>query len=57
MFSAFTILLHRLENIRTADPEERFRHVPSNFLRGLERLNLTFDVRRRERYRPGISAY
>ena len=57
MFSAFTILLHRLENIRTADPNERFTHVPSSFLRGLEHLHLEFDVRDRERYLPGASAY
>jgi cytochrome P450 len=57
MFSAFTILLHRLENIRLADPGDRFLHVPSSFLRGLEHLNLKFDVRDRERYLPGASAY
>jgi cytochrome P450 len=57
MFSAFTILLNRLENIRTVDPDDNFAHVPSSFLRGLEHLNLTFDVRNRERYLPGASAY
>jgi cytochrome P450 len=57
MFSAFTILLHRLDNIRLADPGDRFLHVPSSFLRGLEHLNLKFDVRDRERYLPGASAY
>jgi cytochrome P450 len=57
MFSAFTILLNRLENIRTVDPEDAFPHVPSSFLRGLEHLNLTFDVRNRQRYLPGASAY
>ena len=57
MFSAFTILLNRLENIRTADPDDKFLHVPSSFLRGLEHLHLKFDVRNRERYMPGASAY
>ncbi len=57
MLSAFTILLHRLDNIRLADPDDRFLHVPSSFLRGLEHLNLKFDVRDRERYLPGTSAY
>ena len=57
MFSAFTILLHRLENIRTVDPNEKFQHVPSSFLRGLANLHLKFDVRDRERYLPGASAY
>ena len=57
MYSAFTILLNRLDNIRTEDPDEPFHHVPSSFLRGLARLNLTFDVRSRERYFPGASVY
>lgn len=57
MFSTFTILLHRLENIRLADPHDRFEHVPSIFLRGLAQLNLEFDVRNRARYLPGASAY
>ncbi len=59
MFSAFTILLHRLDNIRLRDPQEKhpFRHVPSNFLRGLAHLNIGFDVRHREPYLPAASAY
>lgn len=57
MFSSFTILLHRLDSIRTADPDEKFEHVPSSFLRGLSHLNLEFDVRHRERYFPDASAY
>ncbi len=57
MFSAFTILLHRLDNIRTTNPNEKFEHVPSSFLRGLSKLNLEFDVRSRERYFPDASAY
>ncbi len=57
MYSAFTILLHRLENIRTADPNESFKHVPSSFLRGLEHLHLEFDVRDRERYLPDACVY
>jgi cytochrome P450 len=57
MFSAFTILLNRLEKIRTVDPDDKFSHVPSSFLRGLEHLNLKFDVRNRARYLPGASAY
>ena len=57
MYSAFTILLHRIGNIRTKDPDEAFLHVPSSFLRGLSHLNLTFDVVSRERYFPGASVY
>jgi cytochrome P450 len=57
MFSAFTIFLNRLDNIRTVDPNDNFAHVPSSFLRGLEHLNLKFDVRNRERYSPGASVY
>ena len=57
MYSAFTILLRRIGNIRTKDPDEAFLHVPSSFLRGLSHLNLTFDVVSRERYFPGASVY
>lgn len=57
MYSAFTILLHRLDNIRTADPDEAFKHVPSSFLRGLSHLHLEFDVRQRERYFPDACVY
>ncbi len=57
MFSAFTILLHRLDNIRTVDPEEKFAHVPSSFLRGLEHLHLEFDIRHKAPYFPNASVY
>lgn len=57
MYSAFTILLHRLDNIRTADPDEQFEHVPSSFLRGLSHLHLEFDVRQKEPYFPDASVY
>ena len=57
MFSAFTILLNRLDNIRLRDPNDAFAHVPSSFLRGLARLDLQFDVRNAARYLPGESAY
>lgn len=57
MLSAFTILLHRLGNVRPARADEPYRHVPSSFLRGLETLPITFDVRSRERYFPDASAY
>ncbi len=57
MFSTFTILLHRLKNIRLKDAQDAFEHVPSSFLRGLKRLDITFDVRNRSAYRPGASAY
>ena len=57
MFSTFTIVLNRLKNIRLKDPEDAFEHVPSSFLRGLKRLDITFDVRNRAPYRPGASAY
>ena len=57
MYSAFTILLNRLANIRTEDPDESFHHVPSSFLRGLANLNLTFEIGNRERYFPGASVY
>ena len=57
MFSAFTILLNRLENIRLQDPEDRFLHVPSSFLRGLAHLNIAFDIRNRAPHHPAASAY
>ena len=57
IFSAFTVLLHRLDNIRLADPTDPLPHVPSSFLRGLEKLNVTFNVRSRARYSPGASVY
>ena len=57
MYSAFTIFLHRLDNIRTVDTNEPFKHVPSSFLRGLSNLHLEFDVRQRDRYFPNASVY
>ncbi len=57
IFSTFTVLLHRLDNLRTIDADESFEHVPSSFLRGLKHLNVKFDVRERDRYLPGASAY
>jgi cytochrome P450 len=57
MYSAFTIFLHRLDNIRTVDTKEPFKHVPSSFLRGLSNLHLEFDVRKRDRYFPNASVY
>jgi cytochrome P450 len=57
MYSAFTIFLHRLENIRATDPKEPFKHAPSSFLRGLENLHLKFDIRQSEPYFPNASVY
>jgi cytochrome P450 len=57
MFSAFTILLRRMKNIRLADPGDTFAHVPSSFLRGLKSLKLEFDVAHRARYAPSASAF
>ena len=57
MFSAFTILFNRLENIRLKDPSDSFEHAPHSFLRGLKHLNIEFDVLNREPYRPGASVY
>ena len=57
MFSTFTILLNRLQNIRLKDSQDAFEHVPSSFLRGLKQLDITFDVRNRAPYQPGASAY
>ena len=57
MFSAYTLLFHRLGNSRVKDSEERFEHVPHSFLRGLKHLNIEFDLRNREPYRPGASVY
>ena len=57
MFSAFTILLHRLDKIRVADPDEQFLHAPSSFLRGLARLDLKFEIREADRYFPRASVY
>jgi len=57
IYSSFTILLHRLDNIRLKDPEDAFEHVPSSFLRGLAHLNIEFDVRKPGRYLPDASAF
>ncbi len=57
MFSTFTIVLNRLQNIRLKDPGDAFEHVPSSFLRGLKQLDIAFDVRNRAPYKPGASAY
>lgn len=57
MLSTFTILLHRLENIRLRNPDDEFLHVPSSFLRGLAHLHIVFDVRSRAPHHPGASAY
>ena len=57
IYSAFTIVLNRLENIRVKDPNDSFEHVPSSFLRGLAHLNIEFDVRNRDRYLPDASAF
>ena len=57
MLSAFTILLHRLGDLRPSNDEESFAHVPHSFLRGLASLPINFTVRNRERYFPNASAY
>ncbi len=57
IYSTFTILLNRLENIRAKNSGEAFLHVPNVFLRGLANLEIEFDVRNRDRYLPGASAY
>ncbi|MEM7097668.1 MAG: cytochrome P450 [Pseudomonadota bacterium] len=57
IYSTFTVLLNRLENIRTTNPDEGFLHTPNIFLRGLADLNITFDVRNPQRYLPNASAY
>ena len=35
----------------------RYEDVPHSFLRGLKHLNIEFDVRNREPYRPRASVY
>lgn len=57
IYSTFTILLNRLENIRPRDNEEKYLHVPNIFLRGLANLEIEFDIRNRERYMPDASVY
>ena len=57
IYSTFTILLNRLDNIRAKSDEEKFLHVPNILLRGLANLEITFDVRNRERYLPNAGVY
>jgi len=57
MYSAFTIFLHRVENIRATNPKETFEHVPSSFLRGLKNLEISFDSAGKGRYFPDASVY
>ena len=57
IYSTFTILLNRLDNIRAKSDEEKFLHVPNILLRGLANLEITFDVRNRERYLPSAGVY
>lgn len=57
IYSTFTILLNRLENIRPRHADEKYLHVPNIFLRGLEKLELEFDVRNKAPYLPGASAF
>jgi len=57
LFSAFMVLFNRLDNVRPRDPQDRFLHVPSSFLRGLARLDLVFEVRNRPGFFPAASAY
>ena len=57
LYSTFVILLKRLKDIRVANPEEKFSHVPHSFLRGLATLELKFNVQQRQRYLPGKSVY
>ena len=57
IYSTFTILLHRLTNIRAERDNEAFLHAPNIFLRGLVDLPITFDVRHPGRFTPNASAY
>lgn len=57
MYSTFTVLLKRLSNIRLVQPDDNFAHVPSSFLRGLESLQIRFDVAHHDRYAPSASVY
>ena len=57
LYSTFIILLQRIKNIRTVNPNEPFHHIPHGFLRGLKEMKLTFDIKQDERYLPGASAY
>jgi cytochrome P450 len=43
MQKAFPMVLDRLKNLQLVDPPESFRYVPSILLRGVEKLELTFD--------------
>jgi cytochrome P450 len=57
IYSTFTILLNRLENIRPRYADEKYLHIPNIFLRGLEKLELEFDVRNKEPHLPSASAF
>lgn len=57
MFSAFTILLNRLDNIELQDPTQPLKHVPSSFLRGLSSLRIRFRVANTEHHLPGASVF
>lgn len=57
LYSTFVILLQRLTNIRVANTQETFAHIPHSFLRGLGKLEIQFDVQQRDRYLPGKSVY
>ena len=57
MYSTLTVLLKRLSNIRLVQPDDKFAHVPSSFLRGLKSLQIRFDVAHHERYAPSASVY
>ena len=43
MQKAFPMVLARLQNLQLVDPPESFRYVPSILLRGVQKLELTFD--------------
>ena len=57
LFSAFTIQLNRLDNIRIASPDDSFEQVPHSFPRGLRELHNELQVRRSRPFSPGASAY
>lgn len=57
IYSTFTILLHRLDNIRPHHDDESYLHVPNLFLRGLKNLHVDFDVRDRSRSFPNACVY
>lgn len=57
LFSAFKVLLERLQHIELAVPQAQLAHAPSVFLRGLQALPIRFTVRSRARYEPGASVF